>query len=206
MSFRVACLGVVITCGALLLGGACTGRPPRAHAPGISPSAAAAAIKQYDTNNDSMIGGDELEKSPSLKHALPQIDRDGDGAITATELAARIESWQESKLGCVSMSCEVTRGGQPLPGATVKFVPEKFLGDEIQAGQGVTNEHGMADVSMPRGNSGPSGLAPGFYSIQITKDGEQIPAKYNTETIYGREVAADAGGSEEEEALSFPVD
>ena len=34
---------------------------------------------------------------------------------------------------------------------------------------------------------------PGFYRVEITK-GNEIPAKYNTETILGQEVAADVAG------------
>jgi len=33
------------------------------------------------------------------------------------------------------------------------------------------------------------GVAPGFYRVEITKTGENIPAKYNTETSFDQEVA-----------------
>jgi len=203
MSHRVACFSLLITCAALLSGAACNRRPARVLAPGISPSAAADAIKQYDTDNDSMISGEELEKSPSLKQALQRIDRNGDGAITEEELNGRIADWHESKLGYTTVNCTVTRGGRPLVGATVKFVPEKFLGEVIQAAEGVTDENGAAIVSVPNEGTGTSGVAPGLYSVRITKEGEQIPGKYNTETIFGQEIAID---NEELESLTCPLD
>jgi hypothetical protein len=32
------------------------------------------------------------------------------------------------------------------------------------------------------------GLAPGLYRIRVTKDGVSIPARFNTQTILGKEV------------------
>jgi hypothetical protein len=46
-------------------------------------------------------------------------------------------------------------------------------------------------------NSSPHGVRPGFYRVEITKPGEKIPAKYNTEAILGQEVVIDAKGIEE---------
>jgi len=161
--------------------------PPR-----IDPFAAgAAAMKQYDTNGDGTISGDELEKAPSLKKSLARIDRNEDAAVTAAETTGRIRQWQDSKLGRCSLLCEVNKGGKPLVGATVKFVPEKFLGDQMQTATGVTDEDGLADVSVPISSDEPSGLAPGLYLVEITKKGEDIPAKYNTKTILGEEIAID---------------
>ena len=61
---------------------------------------------------------------------------------------------------------------------------------------GKTDQNGMAMLSIPTSGPGdPPGVAPGFYRVEITKDGEKIPAKYNTETIFGQEVALDAEGN-----------
>ena len=46
------------------------------------------------------------------------------------------------------------------------------------------------------------GLSPGFYRVEITKDGETIPAKYNTETTLGAEAA---GGREGNSGLTFDL-
>jgi hypothetical protein len=38
------------------------------------------------------------------------------------------------------------------------------------------------------GPDDPKGVAPGFYRIEITKAGDNIPAKYNSETTLGQAV------------------
>ena len=49
----------------------------------------------------------------------------------------------------------VMHNGKPLSGATVKYIPEKFLSDALtETATGVTNQTGMAMISLPTG-SGP---------------------------------------------------
>ena len=80
--------------------------------------------------------------------------------------------------------------GKPLDGAEVKFVPERFLGNRMIVATGKTDENGMARVSIPTSGqpSDPPGVPQGFYRVEITKPGLDIPAKYNTQTVLGREV------------------
>ena len=64
---------------------------------------------------------------------------------------------------------------------------------------GTTDKKGIAAINRsiqgdPRITSG---LPPGFYRVEITKPGEKIPAKYNTSTMLGREIAMDAGIEDE---------
>ena len=94
--------------------------------------------------------------------------------------------------------------GKPLAGAKVVFAPEKFLGGTIPSGSGTTNAKGYAQVSCPPAtNPAIPGLAPGFYRVEITKDGEKIPAKYNAETTLGVEVAN--GSEAEKHGLNFEL-
>jgi hypothetical protein len=168
-------------------------RRPRLYAPKIDAVAAGAeAIKQFDANNDGKLNGAELDRCPGLKTAIDQIDPSGNGEITAEMIAARIKAWQDSKVGRMSLGCVVLRNGKPLAGAEVKFVPEKFLGPNLKTAAGETDKNGVAMIALP--DDPPPGLAPGFYRVEITKAGETIPAKYNTDTILGREVAIDAKG------------
>jgi hypothetical protein len=85
--------------------------------------------------------------------------------------------------------------GNPLAGATVKFVPEKFLSDYLtETPTGTTSENGMAMISLPTtpGPDGdPPGMGPGMYRVEITKAGDNIPAQYNTNTTLGQEVSLD---------------
>ena len=158
-------------------------------------------MKQYDTDGDGVISGEELEKLPSFEKALTRIDHNGDGAVSAEEIANRVREWQSSEIGRMVLTCSVNKGGQPLEGATVTFVPEEFLGDNLQTATGVTDEHGVASVSVPVADDKIRGVAPGWYRVRITKEGENIPAKYNTETILGLEVAPD----DEELAERAPI-
>lgn len=168
-------------------------RPRRIFAPAIDGFASGfRAIEQFDADKDGKIGGAELDKCPGLKSALEKVDADGDGAITAQEITDRIHAWQKSRLGRMSMMCKVLHNGKPLEGAAVKFVPEKYLGDMLKTAAGKTDKNGVAMIAIP--DTMPPGVAPGFYRVEITKDGENIPAKYNTETVFGQEIAIDAKG------------
>jgi hypothetical protein len=182
-------LGLVVASG-------CSRGPARIVPPPIDASAAGAkAIEMYDANKDGKLSGAELDKCPALKAAMAQIDKVGDGTITAAKITARIQMWQGSKLARMPFPCKVLHNARPQAGADVKFVPEKFLGDNVKTAEGKTDANGMVSMSVPAGEqSGPPGVAPGFYRVEITKAGENIPAKYNTNTILGQEVASDAKG------------
>jgi len=176
----------------------CSRAPSRVRPPSIDASAAAArAIELHDADRNGKLGGSELDAAPGLKAALAQIDANGDGALDAEEIAARIRAWQASRIGRMSMSCRVTRNGRPLAGAEVKFVPEKFLGPNMPTAAGRTNADGRAAISAPTDGQpgGPPGVPPGLYRVEITKSGENIPEKYNVSTILGQEVASDALGA-----------
>jgi hypothetical protein len=158
----------------------------------------------FDTNKDGKLSGAELDQCASLKGAVARIDTTGQGAITAEMIADRIRTWQETKIGRISFSCIVVHNGQPLVGAEVKLIPEKFLGSAIQEAKGTTDTQGKAVITIE--STDPSmrpGLALGFYRVEITKAGENIPAKYNTTTILGQEIAP--GNREVREGAVYDV-
>ena len=74
----------------------------------------------------------------------------------------------------------------------MRLVPEKFLGEGMVAmvARGHTERNGMTGVTVPSGSGQAegAGVPPGFYRIEITKPGMDIPAKYNTDTTLGVEV------------------
>jgi hypothetical protein len=133
-----------------------------------------------------------------LKAATEMLDTDGDGQVSASEIAERIRTWQTTKAGLISFLCRVTLNGQPLEGATVTFEPESFLGNDMQTAIAVTGSNGFGSPSIPKENrpspTTPSGLQLGFYRIRISKlvNGEEtIAAKYNTETTLGLQATGD---------------
>jgi hypothetical protein len=180
---------------AVALGG-CGGQPsPRVLPRDIAADAGQRAMELYDANKDGFLDHGELEKVPGLKAALKQVDTNGEGKITADKINARIASWKESMDGRRQITCRVRNRGKPLVGATVTFVPETFLGENLKSASGTTDAHGRCGL-REIGEQGPPGVSPGFYRVQITKSGEDIPAKYNSETTIGQEVARDAAGNE----------
>ncbi|MBN2293556.1 MAG: hypothetical protein JXM70_14095, partial [Pirellulales bacterium] len=120
------------------------------------------------------------------------LDKDGDKAVSAEEVTGRVLAWQESKTGLAPVSCTINFRGQPLAGAKVIFEPEKFLGENIKACEGTTDQRGMASLSIPNSERGLPGGAPGLYLIRITSTNVQIPPQYNTQTTLGAEVANDS--------------
>ena len=173
--------------------------------PSWSPrSAARRALSKYDTDGDGMIGPGELEGSPALKACLPRADRNpADGRLDKGEISARINLYRRSQDFLLKTTCQVTLDGQPLAEATVKLVPDEFLGSVIEPASGTTNDQGMARLRM-EGASAP-GIRPGIYRVEISKKDEShaqteegagrelLPARYNTLTTLGYEAAPDGG-------------
>jgi hypothetical protein len=161
--------------------------------PKISSEAGQAAIKQYDSDGDQTLNESELAKAPALKRALARIDKDNNKKVTADEINERIKSWGARGHAITQCTVTVRLSGQPLSDAQVKFVPEKYLGEELAIAQGVTNGRGMAPMKI---SDEPDGVGAnlGFYRVEISKivDGkETIPAKYNTDSELGIELASD---------------
>jgi hypothetical protein len=182
--------------------------PKRMPVPKIDAKAAGAeAVKLYDTNKDGKLSGEELDKCPGLKAAIEQVDLNGTGEITADMITERIVAWQRTKLARMTVSCKVLQNGQPLADATVRFVPEQFLGKNVKVATGKTDRNGLAMMSIPTtGPRDPPGVAPGWYRVEITREGENIPAKYNTATIFGQEVANDAKGIRDMKGIKFDLE
>ncbi len=182
---RVAFASVALL---LLLAGCSNSQPVRETAPAIDPAAAGAeAIKQYDENKDGAISGAELDKVPAIKDSIKHY-ASGDGKVTAETIAARIREWQDSKVGVMSTMFIVKLDGKPLEGASVTLEPEKFLGGAIESASGVTNAIGGVTPQL----KDKPGARIGLYKVVISKqaDGkESIPARYNSATTLGIEVA-----------------
>jgi hypothetical protein len=170
-------------------------KAPKSYAPVVDADAAGkAALEQYDTDKDGKISGSELDQAASLKSNLGKIDLDNDKALTAEEISKRIRFWQTDKLYGSRRPVRVTvfHHRTPLEGVEVKLVPEKFLGDKMKTVRGTTEFNGTAILMCE--NSGPDdppGVGPGFYRVEITKSGEPIPPKFNSDSTLGLDTTAD---------------
>ena len=188
---------VVLTGSLLLSYVGCTGKPSRVKPPTINPDKAGKmAITQYDRDGNRLLSEEELDQCPGLKRAIELYDSSGDQSVSADEIAARIRKWQDTKVGLMSVGCEVRLHGSPLEGATVKFTPESYLGEAVQPASGTTDEYGrttiaIADVDLPDEQKGLVGTHLGVYKVEITHPDRSIPPDYNAETILGQEIAQD---------------
>jgi hypothetical protein len=163
--------------------------------------AADSALAQYDTNHDGALAGDELTACPSIKSALASFDKNHDSRVDGEELRARFQSWLDSPTRLLMVPCVVTLDGARLSNAQVKLIPEKFLGDSLYSGEGVTNEDGFTGISISQadakalGQAKASGVRLGLYRVEITHPTVKIPAKYNTNTTLGIEISPASAGS-----------
>jgi len=210
MSRRAAHVIIAVCCGCLATTVGCSRAPKRLKPPTIDASdAGEAAMAEYDTNQDGAVAGDELKKAPGLNGAMKNLDLDTDGRITADEVTARINEWKNTKISIMSYRMSVMRNGQPLPGATVTLEPENFLGEAVKPATGKTGKHGSADLTIAEADRPEPtiiGCHCGLYKVRISRmaNGKEIiPAKYNTETILGCEVAQDA--DKIQEGITFEV-
>jgi hypothetical protein len=148
------------------------------------------AMAEYDSNHDGFLDAKELERCPALKSNWDSIDTDGNQRLSAEEIAARIQVYKDSQVALKATACHVHLDGKPLQGATVIYMPEKFMGSSIRPASGVSDERG-AVMLIVEGEKLP-GVQPGLYRVQVSKKNgngqETIPARYNQDTILGAEV------------------
>ena len=176
MPALAACLGCTAGSG--------TPSPPSYDANTI----ATAAFAKYDKNKNQKLDPDELDACPSIKSALALIDTDKDKAISLEEFKARLHTYIDSNLSAIAATAIVSLDGRPLIDATVTLTPEDFMGGTLLPATGKTDAGGAASLTA----AGSPGMACGFYRVSVSrKTGEKddVPAKYNSATILGHEIA-----------------
>jgi hypothetical protein len=154
------------------------------------------AVAAYDANRDDELSGEELQACPAILTSLSQYDADGNQRVTADEIATRIEQWQRLKVGMTALACRVTLNGKPLPGATVRFVPEPFVAERLKTASGTTDEGGTAVITippheLPEHQRHLSGVFPGLYKVEVSHAAVSLSPYCNTQTTLGQEVAPD---------------
>jgi len=187
------------TFGGPLLFAGCLGSPSAVDAPDFdAESAAEEALALYDADGNGSLDESELAKSAALARLLEAVDimgqpvdKNRDQALDAAEIAARVEIYVENGTGRSMKSALVTRNGSPVADAEVTFEPEPFMSDVIEPAYGVTDAQGNAFMSIK--DADPPGVTFGFFRIRVSKKDssgqETLPAKFNTNTTLGAEIA-----------------
>jgi hypothetical protein len=172
----------------LALGAGCSRGLERLAAPEWDPSQQAEqAMQDTDADGDGQLQAAELTKAPGLAAGAKHIDQNGDGALSSEEIKARLEQFRESRVAIRSPRYVLKYRGRPLVDAEVSFVPEPFLKDVIEPAHGTTDASGIV-VPMAAVRD-VAGLRPGYYRIQVTSPQITLPAKFNSATTVGVEVA-----------------
>ena len=162
--------------------------PPR-----IDPDPAASeAISLYDSDKDGSLNAAELAKCPGMLSEIKSYDTDANGLVSREEIAARIKDLRRHGVGLTRLNCDVTVNGKGIQDAIIEFEPEPYLGNEIKASQGVTDDRGVAQMAIPADQlpvdqQDLKAIHYGTYKVRITHPKMKLPAKYNTETTLGYE-------------------
>jgi len=149
------------------------------------------AMAQLDKNANGTIEGPELDACTGLKDALTFIDTNNDSKLTADELKTRFDAYRTA--GAVGYNIRVSLDGNPLPDATVTLTPEGFMLGVLSKATAKTGPDGTVNKYTINGSDSP-GIPSGVYRIAVTKDGANIPAKFNTETTLGCEISGGGRG------------
>jgi hypothetical protein len=156
------------------------------------------AIELYDRNADGMLSPTELEAVPGILKHVDLYDGNNDGQISASEIEDRIRVWEEQRMGMRGLAIRVALDRKPLAGARIDLIPEEYLGPNCKPATGVTNERGVARVSIAPEDLPPlfverkiRGVQGGVYRIKVTHAQRKIPARYNSDSTLGEEIATD---------------
>ena len=115
----------------------------------VNPSrAASATIELLDKDANGLLTASELAASPGLLSSLADCDTSGDKQLDRDEIAARLSEMYSDGASLTSFDCRVLLDNRPLKGAEVRLVPESFLGDAVKAGSGVTDGAGNVSIGI----------------------------------------------------------
>jgi hypothetical protein len=190
-------LGTTFASVAILAG--CSSRPAAVSPVDVDPDdASRQAIELYDKDQDGALSDQELAAVPGIAKYKSLYDQDGDGAVTQAEIETRLGLWSEQGLGFRPLNVVVVVDGRPLADAAVEFDPEPYLGPNVKRATGTTDSNGMASLAvavedMPAelADLPIDGVMGGTFKVRVTHPSVKLPARFNTETELGEEIAFD---------------
>ena len=184
------CRAAAVASLAALAAGCGPSRPARVVPPALDPEAVTAAVMaKADANGSGSIEKPEFAAVPALAAAVQELDGDRDGAVSAAELRAWLEQVKLSQIAITSFAGEVRHLKKPLASATVRLVPESFMGTGVQPAEGVTDASGRFSATIPQAKY--PGVNCGLYRVEITgqgNDGKPLPARFNAQSTLGAAV------------------
>ena len=119
----------------------------------------------WDEDKDGELDSGELRQCPGLARDVGAIDTDGNGAMSQSELQARLEAFESNGAGLKAASFLVTLNGKPLPKAQVRLIPEEFLQGILEPAVGETN---AAGILRPQSKSADlRAMQLGYYRVEV---------------------------------------
>jgi hypothetical protein len=149
----------------------------------INPGAAAdQAIEQFDKDGSGSLNESELAASPGLLAARASYDKDANQEISHDELEEGLASTSSKATSWATAYFRIMQGARPLAGATIRFVPEPFLGESLHEATGTTDNQGrvspaVADDKLPAKMKGLQVMQPGIYRVEVDHPSVKKPHK-----------------------------
>lgn len=181
----IVCTSSIVAMSSLGCG---PGRPPPLTPATLKPAAVAEAIfTRCDADGDKRLTTEEREAASAVKAAAKELDTDGDGSVSFDELVHWLESVRQSRIAISSLSVEVRHNGQLVGNARVHLTPDPAMGGAIQDAEGVTDDSGIAVLSVV--GAGTPGVNCGLYDVTIDLAGAS-PADDARAATFGVAVGA----------------
>lgn len=188
-AYRSLMVGVLAA--ALLAAGTGCDGPSRLEPPQLDPQQVGRrALELYDADGDGRLSRSECQSSPPLLAAFDRYDSaPPDGAISAQEIASRIQAMLDTRVGQMPCHCTITLNGQPLADAHVRLVPDDMFGGSIAEARGISSYKGLVRPERIDAAAGTPGVHYGLYRVEITHPNHDLPPQYNSATTLGMEVS-----------------
>lgn len=133
-------------------------------------------LAELDGDGDGLIDEQELGAAPGLAFGAKIIDADKDGSLSEQELTKRFELYRDMQLVTELKEMVLVYKRRPVPGASVRLIPEFFLDGVLEPASDVTTDDGSF---YPQAEGvGAAGLRVGYYKVVVDSPRVAIPAEY----------------------------